>query len=82
MSKDVEMWTPHNEYLKLSKEMQERADNYRALFVGQIDRQLLTDIRLSANRGLALGSDKFKDEIEKLGDRRQRLLKRGPKKKA
>jgi len=53
-----------------------------SLFVGQIDRQLQTDIRLSANRGLALGSDKFKDEIEKLGDRRQRLLKRGPKKKA
>jgi len=33
-----------------------------SLFVGQIDRQLLTDIRLSANRGLALRSDKFKSD--------------------
>jgi len=30
---------------------------------------------------LALGSDKFKDEIEMLGNRRQRLLTRGPKAK-
>ena len=78
----VEMWTPHSEYLRLSKVKKERVEKYRALFANQIDGELLADIRLSANRGLALGSDKFKDEIEALGNRRQRLLERGPKTKS
>jgi putative transposase len=75
------MWTPHNEYLGLSKVKKKRIKKYRALFTHQIEGELLTDIRMSANRGIALGSERFKDEIEALGNRRQRLLKRGPKTK-
>ena len=80
--RDIEMWTPHSEYLRLSNVKQKRVERYRALFANQIGEELLADIRLSANRGLALGTDKFKDELEELGKRRQRLLKRGPKTQA
>jgi len=79
--KKVEMWTPHSEYLKISGMKEQRLENYRGLFANKIEGDLLAGIRLSANRGLALGSDKFKDEIETLGNRRQRLLTRGPKAK-
>jgi putative transposase len=42
---------------------------------------LITRIRESTNMGLALGNDRFKQEIEKLTGRRVRSLKRGPKPK-
>ncbi len=77
--KAVDMWSPHHEYLNLAKNSPDREQSYRYLFADQIDGAVLSDIRFSANKGLALGAERFKDEIEALGDRRQRLLKRGPK---
>ena len=79
--KKVEMWTPHSEYLRISRMKEQRLESYRGLFENQMKGELLADIRLAANRGLALGSDKFKEKIEALGNRKQRLLKRGPKAK-
>lgn len=40
---------------------------------------MVGDIRQSAQRGLALGPDRFSDDIEAQDSRRQRLLKLGPK---
>ena len=77
--KPVKLWSPHPEYLKLGRESSIRQSRYRALFEVAIGREMVANIRQSAQRGLALGSDRFKDEIETLGNRRQRLLKRGPK---
>ena len=73
------LWTPHQEYLSLGVDNAARSKNYRSLFLEKVDGSLLNDIRQAANKGLALGSDKFKDEIEALGNRRQRLMRRGPK---
>jgi putative transposase len=58
---------------------EERQASYRALFQSQLEGKLLQAVRYSVNRGMALGSEKFKDEIEVMGGRRQRLLKTGPK---
>ena len=77
--KPVKLWSPHPEYLNLGREPSIRQSRYRALFEVAIGREMVANIRQSAQRGLALGSDRFKDEIEALGNRRQRLLKRGPK---
>jgi len=42
----------------------------------------LTDIQRSADQGMALGSERFKEEIERLSGRRVVNLKCGPKGKA
>lgn len=36
--------------------------------------EMVANIRQSTQRGLALGSGRFKDKIEALGNRRQRFL--------
>lgn len=77
--KPIKLWSPHPEYLNLGQEPSIRQSRYRALFEETIGREMVAKIRQSAQQGLALGSDRFKDEIEALGNRRQRLLKRGPK---
>jgi len=77
--KNVDMWTPHDEYLGLAKTRQEREKIYRGLFADQLAGEVVTDIRLSLSRGMAFGSERFKDEVEVLGNRRQRLMKPGPK---
>jgi len=73
--------TPHEIYLNLGKSDRERILEYRSLFAVHIDEALLKDIRASVNKGLALGSEQFKNEIEKLTGRRVTPGKRGPKKR-
>lgn len=79
LGRSIKLWSPHPEYLNLGREPSIRQSRYRALFDEAIGREMVANIRQSAQQGLALGSDRFKDEIEALGNRRQRLLKRGPK---
>ena len=69
----------HTPYLGLGESDSERQARYRSLFESRIEGKLLSDIRQSVNRGLAFGSERFGQEIEDLGGRRQRQLKRGPK---
>jgi hypothetical protein len=47
-----------------------RQEAYRALFVSAIDQGDLVEIRYCTHKGLALGSERFKDAIEALGLRR------------
>jgi len=75
------LWQPHPQYLALGSTPQERQMRYRALFQPHVEDSMLLDIRQSINQGLALGSDKFKQQIEAMGGRRQLHLKRGPKSK-
>jgi putative transposase len=56
--------TPHNEYLRLGDSDEARLHQYRQLFKYHLDDNMITEIRDSVNKGLVLGSDKFKDEIE------------------
>ncbi len=75
------LWTPHDSYRRLGKTQAERAAAYRELFRGHLDAKMLTQIRQASNQGLALGSDRFKQEIERLAGRRVVALKKGPKRK-
>lgn len=81
LGKVIKQWTPHPEYLRLGATEQERQFHYRQIVQQAVDGALMDEIRTCAQKGLALGSDRFKDEIEKLGNRRQRLMKPGPKEK-
>ena len=72
-----DLCTPHPEYLALGIEPLERRENYRALFVHHVDDELLEEIRTNTNKGMAVGNDRFKEEIETLTGRRLRAKKRG-----
>jgi putative transposase len=65
--------TRHSLFDQLARE----PSHFRALFREEIKPEVLDRIRTSANRGWALGSDRFLDQIEALLGRSARPPKRG-----
>ncbi|QRV22478.1 transposase [Marinomonas foliarum] len=74
-----ELWQPHELYLKLSFQQETRAKRYQALFKYHIPEEELGRIRSATHSDMALGNDRFKEEIEKLTGRRVTPRKRGRK---
>ena len=60
---------PHQEYLRLGRSAEERRSAYRQLFRGAIAKDELQAIRESTHKGWALGSERFKAQIEALSGR-------------
>ena len=81
LGRPAKVWTPHSLYQQLGKSRAERIAAYRELFRGQIDARILNQVRQATNQGMALGNDRFKQEVESLSGRRVATLKRGPKRK-
>lgn len=77
----AEIWTPHDVYTGLGKTKATRTNVYRELFKCHLDNEGLTQIRKAVNQGMALGNDRFKQEIERLSGRRVTTLKPGPQRK-
>jgi len=77
LGKQSDLCTPHSVYLDLGANSLERQETYRSLFKHHIDSVLIEDIRLSLNKGLALGSERFKSKIEQSCGRRVREAKLG-----
>ena len=77
LGKESTLYTPHALYEALGSDAETRQVHYRELFKYHIDGKLIDDIRKSLNKGLALGSDRFKTEIEELTARRVTEGKRG-----
>ncbi|MES9880127.1 MAG: transposase [Sedimenticola sp.] len=77
LGKVSELCTPHPEYMKLGKRKDTRMRRYRALFSAHVEDDLLTEIREGVNKGMALGNDQFKDDVEKLTGRRLKPNKVG-----
>jgi putative transposase len=75
--KVVKISTPHREYLSLGCTDKIRQRAYRSLFKAHVDDKMVQEIRTSLNRGLALGNERFKDEIERLVGLRVRPAKMG-----
>jgi len=79
---DTKLCTQHRLYRSLGDLVESRARAYRQLFIGHIESDRINQIRESCNKGLALGSGRFKEEIEMLcGRRRVTPKKYGPKPK-
>ncbi|MDD2893356.1 MAG: transposase [Halothiobacillaceae bacterium] len=70
----------HPLYLALGNTEDTRNAAYRELFRYQLDDAVLTDIRDSLNKGLAVGADRFKDQIEETVARSVRPGQAGRKK--
>jgi len=55
----------HEQYERLASVAEGRQCAYRDLFRTELDAKELAEIRDTVNRGWPLGSDRFKDEIER-----------------
>ena len=55
---------PHDEYLNLGTNQQERCENYRNLFVNELGHNDLLLIRKAAHYNQPVGDDRFRREIE------------------
>lgn len=77
LGKKSALCTPHPYFLALGAEDSIRQEKYRALFSHHIDSDLLKEIRESTNKGMLVGNDRFREEIESLTGRRVRPKKRG-----
>lgn len=77
LGRESALCTQHEEYFKLGTSKSERTAIYRSLFQAHVDRRLIDDIRNSVNKGLALGTDRFKEETEALCGRRFKSAKMG-----
>ena len=75
----VKLWQPHSEYLALGDTLEARVSAYREFFRQQLSAQVITHIRDALNKGLILGNDRFRAEVEALTGARLQHLKRGPK---
>lgn len=73
--------TYHPLYRSLGNSKPERLKNYRSLFESELHQTLITDIRYATNKGLILGTEKFKAEVAALTNHPTIPKKRGPKPK-
>ena len=78
---ESDLQTPSPEYLALGKTKAERLSNYRELFKAHMGTALLEEIRVSVNKGLALGNERFTSQIEALPQKRVTARKSGRPKK-
>jgi putative transposase len=81
VGKKIGLCSPHEVYTRLGKNKPIRTRAYRELFKYQLDNDELVQVRKAVNQGMALGNDRFKQEIEQLSGRRVTTLRRGPKPK-
>jgi len=72
LNKTTELCSPHFLYLALGRDKAERQENYRALFNHHVEETVLDEVRLTVNKGLVLGNERFKAEIESLTGRRMK----------
>lgn len=74
--------TPHLEYRRLGKTKEDRQAAYRQLFKHRIPEQAMKEIRDTTNKAWVLGSDRFRQRIQKLLERRVEPRARGGDRKS
>ncbi|MBF0471932.1 MAG: transposase [Gammaproteobacteria bacterium] len=77
LGKQCKMHTPHLLWQALGSTDSERQESYQQLFRAHVDGPLLSKIRHTIQGGLALGSDRFIEQIERLTGQRISPSKRG-----
>jgi putative transposase len=77
LGKQSDLLTAHPNYLAINQDANNRLADYRGLFVGYVESELVEDIRKATNKGLALGNEQFKFKVEALSGRSVIEGKRG-----
>ncbi len=73
--------TPHDEYLALAKERDERLKRYTDFLTSEVDIAVITDLSGSLHSGTPLGGARFKKKIENVLNCRVGHVKQGRPKK-
>ena len=55
---------PHEVYSRLGGTVSKRQEAYRALFHGQVNKELIETLRVLTHTGMVIGSEKFKEQLE------------------
>ena len=82
MGKPNPLITPHSEYRRLGKTDETRQRAYRQLFKHRLPDAGINAIREATNKGWALGSERFKQKIQKQLERRVAPAARGGDRKS
>ena len=69
--------TPHDLYTKLAANANKRRKKYSDLFAHHISQTSMDEIRSATNKAWVIGSDSFKEKIEKLTGRQSAPKLRG-----
>jgi len=77
LGKKSTLCSPHSLYYRLGTNSEQRMVEYQKLFDTALVSEQLSEIRATTQKGMALGGNKFKAEIEKLTGRRMTEGKRG-----
>ena len=77
LGKQSDLLTIHPNYLAINQDANNRLADYRKLFAGYVESELIEDIRKATNKGLALGNEQFKFKVEALSGRSVIEGKRG-----
>ncbi len=77
LGKESALCKPHEQYNRLAKSKSVRLESYRTLFKSHVEGAQLKDIRQATNKGMAIGTDIFKQQIEELTGRRIKSAKMG-----
>ena len=77
LGQSEERLTPHPLYLALGRTAQAQQTAYRALFLDELARAAIDDIRLALNQNQPLGNARFHARIEKLTGTRREARPRG-----
>lgn len=75
--KRSEILNPHNLFDALGADQASRQFAYRALFKQHVEGRLLEDIRAATNKGLALGNERFIEDVEAVTGKRLKPGQRG-----
>ena len=73
---------PHLEYRRLGKTPEERQAAYRQLFKHHVAEKSINEIRDATNKGWVLGSDRFRQRLQKQQERRVAPSPRGGDRKS
>jgi putative transposase len=82
LGQDSNLVTPHLEFLRLDQSTDARQAAYRQLFKHRIDAKNIAEIRNATNKAWVLGSDRFKQRIQKQLERRVEPVARGGDRKS
>jgi putative transposase len=72
-------WSPHEVYLRLGATQEERLGAYHSLFQAHVDPKQTDVIRSATDQNMAVGNDRFKEEVARLTGRRTETQRRGRK---
>ena len=75
------MIKPHEVYSRLGGTASKRQEAYRALFHGQVNKEFIETLPISTHKGMVIGSERFKEQLEALSGRKMDNLSMGRPKK-